>query len=104
MGDMPSLHAHLQVAYNALVPCEAAQKHVIVISDGDPQPPTPQLLSQLAAAKITCSGVCIFPHDPRNKLSLQQMAQATQGRYYDVADAMTLPQIFVRKPRWCVGP
>ena len=99
MGDMPSLHDHLQAAYDALVDCDAAQKHVIVISDGDPQPPTPKLLNDLAAARITCSGVCIFPHDPRNKLSLQQMARATQGRYYDVADAMALPQIFVKEAK-----
>lgn len=97
MGDMPSLHAHLQQAYNKLVDCDAAQKHVIVISDGDPQPPTLQLLKDLAAAKITCTGVCIFPHDPRNKQSLQQMAMATKGRYYDVADPEALPQIFIKE-------
>jgi uncharacterized membrane protein len=97
MGDMPSLHDHLQVAYDALVKCDAGQKHVIVISDGDPAPPTPQLLSQLAAAKITCTGVCIFPHSPGDKQSLQQLAMATNGRYYDVADPATLPQIFIKE-------
>ena len=97
MGDMPSLHDHLQAAYDALVKCDAAQKHVIVISDGDPAAPTPQLLSQLAAAKITCTGVCIFPHAPASKLSLQEMAMATNGRYYDVTDPTTLPQIFIKE-------
>jgi uncharacterized membrane protein len=97
MGDMPSLHDHLQVAYDALVKCNAAQKHVIAISDGDPVPPSPQLLSQLAAARITCTGVCIFPHSARDKQSLQQMAMATGGRYYDVGDPATLPQIFIKE-------
>jgi uncharacterized membrane protein len=97
MGDMPSLHDHLQVAYDALVKCSAAQKHVIVISDGDPVPPSPQLLSQLAAARITCTGVCIFPHSGQDKQSLQQMAMATGGRYYDVSDPATLPQIFIKE-------
>jgi uncharacterized membrane protein len=97
MGDMPSLHAHLQAAYDALVQCDAGQKHVIVISDGDPTAPTPQLLGQLAAAKITCTGVCIFPHDPRNKWSLQQMATDTGGRYHDVMDPAALPQIFIKE-------
>ncbi len=97
MGDMPSLHDHLQAAYDALVKCNAAQKHVIVITDGDPAPPTPQLLTQLAAAKITCTGVCIFPHTPASKQNLQQMAMATNGRYYDVADPTTLPQIFIKE-------
>jgi len=97
MGDMPSLHVHLQEAYDKLQACDAAQKHVIVISDGDPQPPTPQLLGQLAAAKITCTGVCVFPHSPNDKSSLQNMAAATNGRYYDVANPAALPQIFIKE-------
>jgi uncharacterized membrane protein len=97
MGDMPSLHAHLQLAYDELVKCEAGQKHVIVITDGDPQPPTPQLLNDLAAAGITCTGVCIFPHSPKDKQNLQQLAMATGGRYYDVSDPSTLPQIFIKE-------
>jgi uncharacterized membrane protein len=97
MGDMPSLHAHLQQAYDALVKCDAAQKHVIVISDGDPREPTPQLLNQLATAGITCTGVCIYPHSPADKRSLQRMAMATSGRYYDVTDPTALPQIFIKE-------
>jgi len=97
MGDMPSLHTHLQEAYDKLSACDAVQKHVIVISDGDPQPPTPQLLSQLAASKITCTGVCVFPHAPGNKTSLQNMAAATNGRFYDVTDPTALPQIFIKE-------
>jgi len=97
MGDMPSLHDLLQQAYDALVKCDAAQKHVIAISDGDPAAPTPQLLNQLAAARITCTGVCIYPHSPASKQSLQQLAMATNGRYYDVTDPATLPQIFIKE-------
>ncbi|MCL5279340.1 MAG: VWA domain-containing protein, partial [Planctomycetes bacterium] len=97
MGDMPSLHDHLQEAYKALVKCNAAQKHVIVISDGDPAAPSPQLLTELAAARITCTGVCIWPHSAASKGSLQQMAIATGGRHYDVTDASTLPQIFIKE-------
>jgi len=97
MGDMPSLHDHLLTAYNSLVKCDAAQKHVIVISDGDPRAPTPELLNQLAAAKITCTGVCVFPHSSMDKQSLQRMAAATGGRYYDVTDPATLPQIFIKE-------
>jgi len=97
MGDMPSLHTHLQMAYDSLQACDAAQKHVIVITDGDPQPPTPQLLNDLAAAKITCTGVCIFPHTPASKGNLQNMAVATKGRFYDVTDPTALPQIFIKE-------
>ncbi len=97
MGDMPSLHAHLQAAYDALIACEAAQKHVIVISDGDPQAPTGQLLSQCKQAGITCTGVGIFPHSPQDVQSLQRVAQLTGGRFYDVKDPQQLPQIFIKE-------
>jgi len=97
MGDMPSLHAHLQVAYDALTACDAAQKHVIVISDGDPQAPTTQLLNQCKQAGITCTGVGIFPHSPSDVQSLQRVAQLTGGRFYDVKDPQQLPQIFIKE-------
>jgi hypothetical protein len=97
MGDMPSLHDHLQAAYDKLKDCDAAQKHVIVISDGDPVAPTPQLLAQCREAGITCTGVAIFPHSPMDVQSLLRVAQSTGGRFYDVKDPQQLPQIFIKE-------
>ncbi len=97
MGDMPSLHAHLQDAYDALVNCDAGQKHVIVISDGDPTPPSPQLLGQCKAAGITCTGVAVFPHQQSQTASLRNMAEKTNGRFYNVGDPQRLPQIFIKE-------
>lgn len=97
MGDMPSLHDHLQQAYNKLKDCDAAQKHVIVISDGDPTEPTAQLLSLCKQARITCTGVAVFPHSRAHIQSLVRVAQATGGRFYEVKDPQQLPQIFVKE-------
>jgi uncharacterized membrane protein len=97
MGDMPSLHDHLQRAYNKLKACDAAQKHVIVISDGDPQPPTTALLNQCKQAQITVTGVAIWPHSPADVNSLARVAQATGGRFYNVKDPHKLPQIFIKE-------
>ena len=97
MGDMPSLHDILQAAYNKLKICDAAQRHVIVITDADPQPPTPQLLKACVDERITVTGVSIFPHNPNDKQRLLNVAQATGGRYYDVTDPARLPQIFVKE-------
>lgn len=97
MGDMPSLHDHLQQAYNKLKDCDAAQKHVIIISDGDPAGPTTQLLNQCKQAGITCSGVVVFPHSPADKQSLIRVAQMTGGRFHDVKDPEQLPQIFIKE-------
>jgi len=97
MGDMPSLHDHIQQAYNELVKCNAGQKHVIVITDADPQPPSPQLLNKCRQAGITVTGVCIFPHNPTDKNKLLQVARYTGGRFYDVTNPQRLPQIFIKE-------
>jgi len=97
VGDMPDLGAHLQLAYDALKGVDAAQKHIIVISDGDPAPPTKQLLTQIKDAGITCTGVAVFPHSPADVRSLLWVAQNTGGRFYDVKDPQQLPQIFVKE-------
>jgi uncharacterized membrane protein len=97
MGDMPSLHDHLQAAYDKLKDCDASQKHVIVISDGDPAAPSPELLAQCRDAGITCTGVAIFPHSSMDVQSLVRVAQSTGGRFYDVKDPQQLPQIFIKE-------
>ncbi len=97
MGDMPSLQDHLLQAYNKLKACNAAQKHVIVISDGDPTAPTNKLLGDCKDAGITVTGVAVFPHDPRHVQSLMRVAQATGGRFYNVKDPAALPQIYIKE-------
>lgn len=97
MGDMPSLHNLLQNAYDALVACDAAQKHVIVISDGDPQGPTAALLSQCKDAGITVSTVGVYPHNNGSLDSLIRVAQLTGGRFYHAQDPAELPHIFIKE-------
>jgi len=97
MGDMTSLHDHLQEAYDKLKDCDASQKHVIVISDGDPVAPTQELLTKCRDIGITCTGVAIFPHSPMDIQSLARVAQSTEGRFYDVKDPQQLPQIFIKE-------
>ena len=97
MGDMPSLQDHLLQAYSKLKDCDAAVKHVIVISDGDPTPPTDELLGQCKDAGITVTCVAIAPHDRSYIASLDRIRQATGGRLYNVTDPAALPQIFIKE-------
>jgi len=99
MGDMPSLQDHLQQAYNKLKDCDAAVKHVIVISDGDPTAPTKQLLDQCVTAGITVSTVCVGGHGGSGEyeMRLRRVALATGGRPYVVANPAQLPQIFIKE-------
>ena len=52
-GDMPDFDPALEMAYKALndPKKEFAKKHVILISDGDPQQTDPKILPALKAAK-----------------------------------------------------
>jgi len=100
MGDMPDLAAPMQAAFNALKACDAVQKHIIIISDGDPSPPAPALLKQMKAAKITCTGVAVFPHSPQDVKTLAIIAQVTGGRFYSVkkqSELKQLPRIFIKE-------
>jgi uncharacterized membrane protein len=97
MGDMPDFGAPMVEAYKALSAAKAGQKHVILISDGDPQQPTAGLLGQFKNAGITCTGVAVFPHTQADVQSLVRIAGLTGGRFYHVTDPEELPQIFVKE-------
>lgn len=97
IGDMPDLGAHIQLAYDSLKDADAAQKHIIVISDGDPAPPTKELLTKVKDAGITCTGVAVFPHSPNDVQSLVWIAKNTGGRFYNVKDPQQLPKIFIKE-------
>ncbi len=97
MGDMPDFGPPMQAAYDALVKSDAVQKHVVMISDSDPGLPPLPLLMQYKEAGITCSCVAVFPHSPGDLQKMMTIAQATGGRFYNVADPQQLPQIFIKE-------
>jgi Ca-activated chloride channel homolog len=98
-GDMPDFQTGMQMAFNALKASDAAVKHTIVISDGDPSPPTPQLVQAYVDAKITVSMVAINPHGGQDISVMQTVAAATGGRYYFPQDPKQLPSIFIKEAK-----
>jgi Ca-activated chloride channel homolog len=100
-SDAPSLRSILQKAADALEKSGAAAKHVIVISDGDPEPPTDKLLTRLASpdVRITVTTVCVDPHTFDGPRSMKKIADATGGNHYALAskDRDRLPQIFIKE-------
>ena len=99
MGDMPDFGAPMKAGYDALKACKAGQKHMIMISDGDPQAPPRSLLAKLKAARITCTTVAVNPHSPSDVGTMKAIAAATGGRYYFVPNTgiNKLPQIFIKE-------
>ena len=97
IGDMPDTNPSLQMAYDALVNADAAAKRVLLISDGDAAAARGALLGDYKDAGIAISAVCINPHSPSDRHSLERLADATGGQFYFVDDAKNLPQIFTKE-------
>jgi hypothetical protein len=87
------------MALDALRTSDAASKHAIIISDGDPSPPTPELVQGYIDAKITASMVAINPHGGRDVSVMRTIAEATGGRYYLPDDPSQLPSIFIKEAK-----
>ncbi|MBK7406357.1 MAG: VWA domain-containing protein [Phycisphaerales bacterium] len=97
-GDMPDFDPSLDLALQGLMSVDAGQRHVIVISDGDPNLGKP-VLDRYRAANVTISAVGVNPHSAGDVQTLQRMARYTNGTYYEVANnaLATLPQIFIKE-------
>lgn len=98
-GDMQDFAPSIRLAYQALASADAGQKHMIIVSDGDPSPPTAALLQQMVAANISISTVALGVHSAADAQRLGLLATATNGRHYEVTPGTlaTLPQIFVKE-------
>jgi len=99
IGDMPGFGATMQMGLDALQASDAAAKHMIIISDGDPSPPTPALLKAFAAAKVSVSTVTIYPHGNQDVSVMKAIAAATGGRHYFPQDPQQLPSIFIKEAK-----
>ncbi len=99
-GDMPDFDAVFVTALEALKPANAAVKHMILLSDGDPSPPRAEVLAAYKAARITVSTVIICPHGGKNggeHMLMQRIANELGGKCYYVDNPSELPKIFQRE-------
>lgn len=99
IGDMPSFAPTMEMALDELKSSDAAAKHVIIISDGDPGAPAPGVLRNFRDNRITISTVSIFPHGGLDVGLMRQIAEATGGRYYFPSDPNRLPSIFIKEAK-----
>jgi hypothetical protein len=103
--DMPDFDPGLKLAYQGLVNVpDAAVKHMIVISDGDPAPPSQATLQQFVNQKITISTVAVGAHGPAESTVMKNVAKATNGKYWEARDPNALPRIFQREARRVTQP
>jgi uncharacterized membrane protein/Mg-chelatase subunit ChlD len=96
-GDMPDFQPGMQLALRSLVATAASIKHMIIISDGDPTPPNPAILTQFQTNQIKISTVAVGAHGPAGHRTLQDIATKTGGNYYVATNPAALPKIFQRE-------
>jgi len=99
-GDMPDFDPGMVMAYKALLKLpDAAVKHLIVISDGDPSPPTNGVINALQQNQITVSTVAVGTHGLADSQVMARIASQTGGKYYQVNNPQALPRIFQHEAR-----
>ncbi len=98
-GDMPSFTGTMRKGLTGLKKSDAATKHMIIISDGDPVPAPPALIQDFIDSKVSVSTVAIFPHGGNEIGLMRSVALATGGRYYYPSDANQLPSIFIKESK-----
>ena len=99
IGDMPSFQNTMELGLKGLLKSDAATRHMIIISDGDPQPPTPALIKGFIDNKVSVSMVAIFPHGGLEISKMQSISEVTGGRYYFPDDPNQLPAIFIKESK-----
>jgi uncharacterized membrane protein len=110
LGDMPDFKDSFDAILNGsdghpgLKDSDARTKHVIIISDGDPQPPTDGQIRAFREAKITVSTVTVYPHPGQVAggglpPTMELIAKQLLGRAYGPIENNPgqLPQIFIKE-------
>ena len=104
-GDMPEFDPSMKMAAAAFsaIP-EAAVKHMIIISDGDPGDPRQSTIASLVKAGAKVSTVAVGTHGAPASTPLQKIARQTGGKFYLVTDPRALPRIYQREARRVARP
>lgn len=105
-GDMPDFDTTMNMAVEGLLKLpDASQKHMIIISDGDPQPPGDEVIRSMVKNKITCSTVAIGYGAHVVEKTLRDIAIKTHPgqdgskHFYPCRNPNQLPQIFVKEAK-----
>jgi len=108
-GDMPDFDPFLTAAANTLSDPKhnLAVKHVILISDGDPQysPIGQAAIAKMAANNITCTTIGVATHGVNEDKKMASIASGTKdgsdrpGNFHKVTNPNQLPAIYIRETR-----
>jgi uncharacterized membrane protein len=104
-GDMPQFDPAMKLAAVTFANLnDAAIKHMVIISDGDPSPPSPQTVKLLVDGKVTVSTMAVGSHGMLGNQVMQDIAAKTGGKYYVVRDPRALPRYYQKEARRVAQP
>jgi len=106
-GDMPYFDPMLQMAHRGLKGVkDAMSRHIVLITDGDPAPPSNQVVNALIRDKITVTTVLTAAHgnDAGAAFVMKNLATRTKGRFYNVTNPKALPRIYQKEARTISRP
>ncbi len=107
VGDMPDFDPGMKkaaAAFAGLTNPVPALKHMIIISDGDPTPPSGATIAALKRMSVKVTTVAVGAHGPPGHQTMQNIANQTGGKYYVVRNASALPKIYQREARRVARP
>ncbi|MCO6043742.1 VWA domain-containing protein [Aeoliella sp. ICT_H6.2] len=109
VGDMPAFEGAMKKVANSFARLDQltnkpAVKHMIIISDGDPSPPSRQVIAQFKKMQVKITTVAVGAHGTVGTKTMRDIAQATGGKYYKVRNAKALPRIYQREARRVARP
>src|SRR3954468_14300777 len=91
IGDMPDFDPSMKKAAVGLAKLpDAANKHMIMASDGDPTAPSGSTIKALKAAGVTVTTVAVGAHGRAGSPTMQNIATQLGGKYYVVNNANAL--------------
>jgi uncharacterized membrane protein len=103
-GDMPQFEPAMVMALKDFQGNPASIKHMIIVSDGDPSPPSGTVLAGFKKAGVKISTCAVGAHGPAESSLLQNIATTTGGKYYMVTNPKALPRIFQIEARRVARP
>ena len=113
IGDMPDFDAPMKLAAAGFARLDQnpnakpAVKHMIIISDGDPTPPTAATMNLYKKMNVSITTVSVPSHGMSDKKTISMMrgiATDTGGKHYLVRSGKALPRIYQREVRRIASP
>ncbi|QDU90602.1 von Willebrand factor type A domain protein [Pirellulimonas nuda] len=111
VGDMPDFDPGMQKtvgAFAKLTNPTPSIKHCIIISDGDPAPPSGNTVQAFIKQGVKITTVEVGGHGTAGRQgfgnTMQDLANKTGGKYYVVRNANALPRIYQQEARRVAQP